>query len=259
VDLGEQFVRDGYIKIEQAFPADLAARCRDLLWLHTGCDPVDPSTWTAPVVRIRDQADPLFAAAANTDRLREAYDALVGPDHWMPRTTLGTFPVRFPSDEPPGDDGWHIDAGFPGADPSDFFTWRINITSRGRALLMLFLFSDVTVNDAPTRIRVGSHVDVARILSPYDEVGLTMMETSERARARTAGHEIALATGRPGDVYLCHPFLVHAAQAHHGTTPRFLAQPCLFSTGGFAGQLDPFKGASPVELAIRKAIATGSA
>jgi hypothetical protein len=38
---------------------------------------------------------------------------------------------------------------------------------------------------------------------------------------------LALATGRAGDVYLCHPFLVHAAQRHrarrHG--PRFVAQP----------------------------------
>ncbi len=29
---------------------------------------------------------------------------------------------------------------------------------------MLFLFSDVTETDAPTRIRVGSHLDMARIL-----------------------------------------------------------------------------------------------
>jgi len=36
-----------------------------------------------------------------------------------------------------------------------------------------------------------------------------------------------LATGKAGTVYLCHPFLVHAAQPHHGTEPRFLAQPPL--------------------------------
>ncbi len=36
--------------------------------------------------------------------------------------------------------------------------------------------------------------------------------------------------GLAGDVYLCHPFLVHAAQSHLGTTPRFLAQLPLYST-----------------------------
>jgi hypothetical protein len=34
---------------------------------------------------------------------------------------------------------------------------------------------------------------------------------------------LALATGTAGDVWLCHPFLVHAAQPHHGSSPRFMA------------------------------------
>ena len=43
----------------------------------------------------------------------------------------------------------------------------------------------------------------------------------------TGGLPEAVATGPAGTVYLCHPFLVHAAQAHCGATPRFLAQPPL--------------------------------
>jgi hypothetical protein len=67
----------------------------------------------------------------------------------------------------PGDTGWHVDLSFPGdsGDPdekNDFLSWRVNVASRGRALLMLFLFSDVGEKDAPTRIRVGSHLDMAR-------------------------------------------------------------------------------------------------
>lgn len=33
--------------------------------------------------------------------------------------------------------------------------------------------------------------------------------------------------GEAGTVYLCHRFLVHAAQPHRGRRPRFLAQPPL--------------------------------
>ena len=44
-------------------------------------------------------------------------------------------------------------------DAPDFLSWRANIYSKGRALLMLFLFSDVGERDAPTLIRVGSHAD----------------------------------------------------------------------------------------------------
>jgi hypothetical protein len=52
-------------------------------------------------------------------------------------------------------------------------SWRANIHSTGRALLVLFLFSDVGERDAPTRIRVGSHADIARQLAPAGERGLT--------------------------------------------------------------------------------------
>jgi hypothetical protein len=70
---------------------------------------------------------------------------------------------------------------------------------------------------------------------------------ARRADAVTSGQAIALATGRAGDVYLCHPFLVHAAQSHRGRNPRFLAQPPLYPIGA----LDPFNGSSPVEIAMR--------
>jgi hypothetical protein len=42
-----------------------------------------------------------------------------------------------------------------------------------RALLVLFLFSDVGEDEAPTRIRVGSHLDVRGILEPAGDAGLS--------------------------------------------------------------------------------------
>jgi hypothetical protein len=257
VTLAEDFIRNGFVKVEGAFSSELAGAARDLLWAQVDEAPDDPSTWTRPVVRLGYLEGGPFEAAANTPRLHAAYDMLVGAGRWVPRTNLGTFPVRFPSDEPPGDDGWHIDASFPPLPPdpeSDGFAWRVNLASRGRALLMLFLFSDVGEDDAPTRIRVGSHLDVARILAPFGEDGLTMMQVSRRAAEATAGHPVALASGSAGDVYLCHPFLVHAAQSHHGATPRFLAQPPLHPVGWLDGSFDPVAGDSPVESAIRLAL-----
>jgi hypothetical protein len=63
----------------------------------------------------------------------------------------------------------------------------------------------------------------------------------------------ALAVGEAGTVYLCHPFLIHAAQPHRGLVPRFMAQPPLH-------QAEPVRleredgGYSPVEMAIRRAL-----
>jgi len=257
VSATQDFVRDGFVVVNQAFPREVAAECRELLWQQMEASREDPATWTTPVVRLGYQSGGPFQRAANTARLHEVYDTLVGAGRWLPRTDLGTFPVRFPSADPPGDDGWHIDASYPPTPPdseADPFAWRVNIASRGRALLMLFLLSDVGPDDAPTRIRVGSHVDVARALEPFGDDGLTMMQASLRAAEASRSRPVSLATGKAGDVYLCHPFLVHAAQAHHGARPRFLAQPPLHLRGATASSLDPVAGTSPVERAISQAL-----
>jgi hypothetical protein len=251
-----QFVTDGYVRIERAFPRRLATQGRARMWRDIDADPGDPSTWTDPVVRLWVYWQKPFREAANTPVLRRAFDQLVGVGRWTPRDALGTFVVRFPSAEDPGDTGWHVDASFPAAqagDPSedgaDFSGWRVNLTSRGRALLMLFLFSDVGDDDAPTRIRVGSHLDIARHLAPAGEAGLG----EEIDVSVSAGRPEISATGPAGAVYLCHPFLVHAAQQHRGSTPRFLAQPGLEPAAPLS--IDRLDGDyAPVEMAIRRAL-----
>jgi Phytanoyl-CoA dioxygenase (PhyH) len=250
-----EFLRDGFVKIEAAFPRGLADECRAILWRDTGCDEAEPATWTRPVIRLGAYAQPPFVAAANTPVLHQAFDQLVGKGRWLRRADVGTFPVRFPSPADPGDDGWHIDVSFPpAAGPADdYFDWRANVTSRGRALLMLFLFSDAGENDAPTRIRAGSHLDMARRLAPAGENGRSLRELAAEGFEDSAARPQVLATGEAGTVYLCHPFLVHAAQPHRGTRPRFLAQPPLLPAEPL--RLSRADGAySPVEQAIRMAL-----
>jgi hypothetical protein len=249
-----QFIKDGFVRIERAFPRELADQGRMIMWRDLPCDPDDPATWTRPVIRLGHYGDEPFKRAVNSSVLCAAFDQLVGKGRWRPRANLGSFPVRFPHPDDPGDAGWHVDVSFAGddGDPNerqDFSSWRVNVTSRGRALLMLFLFSDVGERDAPTRIRVGSHLDMARFLAPAGEAGMSHLVLDKMG----AGRPQALATGEAGTVYLCHPFLVHAAQRHFGTTPRFMAQPPLHPAEPF--RLEREDGDySPVELAIRQAL-----
>jgi hypothetical protein len=251
-----RFVEDGVLRIDQAFSRQVAEAARDVLWRNSGCDPDDPRTWTRSVIRLGEYAGSPFSDAIDTLPLREAFDGLVGKGRWLPRKSIGTFPLRFPSAADPGDTGWHIDVSFAGKDsnPGDYLTWHANVSSKGRALLMLFLFSDVGEKDAPTRIRLGSHRDVARRLAPAGEEGLSLIDLAKNGFAETAGRREITATGDAGTVYLCHPFLVHAAQPHRGTRPRFMAQPPLFPAGPLS--LDRADGDySAVELAIREALA----
>jgi hypothetical protein len=249
----ESFVTEGFVRVPDAFPREVADAARAILWRDTGAAPDDPATWTRPVVRLGMYGQAPFVTAANTPALRTAFDALVGPGRWLPRDSLGTFPVRFPSPDDPGDAGWHVDVSF-GYDHPDFLEWRANVRSRGRALLLLFLFSDVGEDDAPTRIRVGSHLDIARMLAPAGDAGLSLRELAANGLAETAHCREVLATGEAGTVFLCHPFLVHAAQPHRGSRPRFMAQPPLLPVS--ADGLDISRGAAPVERAIRLALGT---
>lgn len=244
----DQFVTRGFIRIDHAFSPEIAAEARNILWNDLRLDRNNPATWTKPVVRLGMYSQDAFVASANTPVLHTAFDQLVGAGKWLPCRSMGTFPVRFPSETDPGDAGWHVDASFAGDDPSNFWEWRVNIHSKGRGLLMLFLYSDVGERDAPTRIRMGSHTDVARTLYPEGEAGLSFMEIAGKLDAMPE-REIALATGKAGTVYLCHPFIVHAAQAHHGTEPKFMAQPPLLLRENLC-----VDGTSPVETAINVAL-----
>ncbi|GAB1582209.1 phytanoyl-CoA dioxygenase family protein [Phyllobacterium phragmitis] len=243
----QDFIDNGFVKIENAFSAELARQCRDELWREIGLSPDEPESWTKPVIRVAFMSTPPFIEAANTPTLHKAYDQLTGEDRWLRPRGLGTFPIRFPSPGAPGDDGWHVDMSF--GDSPDFMEWRANVKSSGRALLMLFLFSDVGPDDAPTRIRKGSHLTIARELLPHGEKGATLRQLSADGYASTADCEVEIATGAAGTVYLCHPFLVHAAQPHQGREPRFMAQPPLYPKAEFDPALPP----SPVQIAIRRA------
>jgi hypothetical protein len=242
-ELAHAFVRDGFVRLDAAFSRACADACRAVLWPLTGCDPKDRATWK-PVVRIGGRSDACFQEAAASETLRAALHTLVG--RHAPLLGVGTFPIRFPHIDAPGDDGWHVDTSFPGDDPNDFFSYRANVHSRGRAALLLMLFSDVSPDDAPTRIRVGSHREVARVLAPHGERGLSFMELAAQLPDRG---DVALATGEAGTIYVCHPFLAHAAQPHRGQQPRFLAQPPIFGP-----PLDIERGTTPLERSIREAL-----
>lgn len=244
----QSFIHDGFVKFENAFSADLAIQCREELWAEIGLSPDEPEKWVQPVVRVGFKSSIPFIEAANTAQLHRAYDQLAGKGRWLAPKGLGTFPIRFPSAASPGDNGWHVDVSF-GTENPDFMEWRVNVKSSGRALLMLFLLSDVGPDDAPTMIRKSSHAVIARELLPYGSAGATLRQLSAGGYASTEGCEVLLATGGAGTVYLCHPFLVHAAQPHRGQTPRFMAQPPLLPNGEF----DPALPSSPVETVICQA------
>jgi hypothetical protein len=249
------FLTDGYVAVRGAVPAEVVEGCQDVIWSELqqrGVLRDDSSTWSAPVVRIPCPEGGPFAKAGTQPLLGEACDQLIGAGRWWRRDGIGgSIPVRFPSESDPGDAGWHIEASYETGGQ-----WRVNTRSRGRGLLALYLLTDVVAEAAPTRLRPGSHLDVPPILCPAGDDGLDWSEAAQRAAQASAHRATVLATGEAGDVFLCHPFLVHAASwPHCGRFPRMIAQPAVALHGEYPLQGLPVTLPSPVELAILASLA----
>ena len=245
----DQFILQGFIRIDNAFSTEVADAAVAILWNDLPCDRLNPSSWNQPVIRLGMYTQPPFIESVNTKQLNLIFNQLIGKDNWLPCKSVGTFPVRFPSAQQPNDTGKHVDASFAGSVPSNYFEWRVNVKSKGRALLMLVLYSDVSEKDAPTIIYEGSHVDVAKLLSKENDLGLSFMELAAKLDCLPKRKQV-FATGKAGTIYLCHPFLVHSAQAHHGVNPKFMAQPALLLKNELTIS-NSVLGYSPVEQAIR--------
>jgi hypothetical protein len=256
------FLRDGYVAIRGAVDPGVAARCRAAIWeslAARGIREEDQATWPAAVQAgdfssgpraaarhgTATTGDP-FAAAGRAPALVAACDELIGTGLWASPLQPGAAIVaRFPSQDR-ANAGYHIEGSYPG--PGGHW---VNIRSRARGLLALFLLSDVGPDDAPTRLVCGSHLYVPEFLAPYGDEGT--LADAEFWRPSVLCRPVAHATGRAGDVFLCHPFLVHTATwPHRGSVPRMIAQPAVHVRDGFT--LD---GSDPSPTA--RAIVTGLA
>jgi hypothetical protein len=243
----DQFIELGYLRVEQAIPGTVAQQCGDLAMEQLEIPASAP--WPEPVVRGVVDGEP-FHQAANAPRLLVAVDQLLAGEEWQPRPNLGLLVIRIPYPGDPGDTGWHIDASFPGPTTDTLYDWYVNYRSRGRGLLLLCLLSDIAVDDAPTRILEGSHHAIPPLLRPFGDDGVMGLS----APLPDPEGPIALATGLAGDVYLCHPFLVHAAGwPHRGSQPRLIAQPPIALEGALRLE-DGDRHLSPVALAVRRAL-----
>ena len=48
----KKFIRDGFVRIDCAFPREVAEQGCDIMWRDIPFDRHDPVTWTKPVIRL---------------------------------------------------------------------------------------------------------------------------------------------------------------------------------------------------------------
>ena len=246
-----QFERDGFVKLESAFPRESALAAQDFLWERLAAQGVrkdDPTTWVEPMVHLKETyTDPVFQAC-QTERLTGAIEDLIGRDRWAGKGKppyWGWWPVNFAvgADKswtvPTG--GWHWDG----------IQFKHFVDAPDQGLLLLPMFSETGPRGGASLIAAGSHRPVARLLakhpdginigeaiglsnatypwlsaltsqanSPADRVAYFMEQDGQDDTGQPL--RVVEATASPGDVYLCHPFVYHAASQNHSGIPRFM-------------------------------------
>jgi hypothetical protein len=221
----DAFLAHGFVRV-RGIPADRVAACHAVL-LDAATAGRSPGS---PVARLRWPRTSLFRGVATSPALTAAYDELIGAGRWTPPDlTGGTLVARFPSDAAPSDAGWHIEGNW-----SNGTEYCTNVHSDGRGLFALFLFSDVTLDDAPMGMLPGSHLLVPDVLAPHGRAGLGGNALVRSMDPKVLCRQASYATGEAGDVYLCHPFLIHTGTwPHRGQAVRLAANLKIEAEGGF--------------------------
>jgi len=215
----EHFLDHGYVVIHDCFTAEAAAELTDTIWTRLGYDPDDKSTWDRPSIHM-----PGHRRFPVQDFAPKAWDAvcdLVGEDRiakpyqWSDAfiVNLGEGADRPWQDAGPDVGGWHKDG--------DFFRHFLDSPEQG--LLTLVLWSDVRHQGGATFVAADSVGPVARFLADHPE-GVLPTEFPIKELVGQCG-EFVEATGRVGDVYLLHPYLLHAKAQNVLRLPRFITNP----------------------------------
>ncbi|MCX5661295.1 MAG: phytanoyl-CoA dioxygenase family protein [Planctomycetota bacterium] len=242
-----QFLDDGFIILRNTIPREIAAPILRKVWASAGADPDDRSTWTKPVVHIKEVMKCAESDAAYTPFLVDAMDDLMGHGRWTLNKHLGWWPITFPGHHAPPWQrptvGWHVDGSW----------FHHHVHSREQGLLTLHLYSDIDPGGGGTAIIPGSHKWVARMLAKHEPAGCTdpqAQSTGFGEYVQENLHRAIEVTGQVGDVGLMHPFMMHSVSANTGSRPRIICNPCQSLTEHMNfHRTDPDE-YSPVERAI---------
>jgi hypothetical protein len=216
------FLDKGYVVIHDCFTAEAAAEYTATIWTRLGYDPDDTSTWAAPSIHM-----PIHRRLDVKEFAPRAWQAMCdlvgGEDRIAPGHQWGDgFIVNLGegADEPwapagPESKGWHKDG--------DWFRHFLDSPEQG--LLTLVLWSDVQHQGGATFVACDSVGPVARFLAEHPE-GVLPGDFDFPGLAAGCT-DFAEATGRVGDVFLLHPFILHAKAQNLLRLPRYITNPAV--------------------------------
>lgn len=236
------FHEDGFVALPGAITPEDAVRMRERIWRrleHQGAIRADPSTWRpqqAYGLRTARKGDP---DPHDSIVFTGALDDVFGPGVWRTPSHWGqvlvTFPTAGPWDVPHRP--WHLDHRY---DQPFGVIWGVNI----------FLFVDaVEPRGGGTLVVRGSPAHVRRFVERARPATRTQKQWRQAFDASHAWFralsdpndtddrverflsvtdvngvptQVVELTGQPGDVVVCHPWLVHNGAPNANDRPRLM-------------------------------------
>ncbi|HCL31633.1 MAG TPA: hypothetical protein DIC52_24790 [Candidatus Latescibacteria bacterium] len=216
----EHFLDKGYVRMPHCFDRRVADEWRQLAFERLGYDEQDPQTWTEARVHlpgmnrveVKEFAPAAYSAICD---LMGGEERIALPVNWSDGFIVN-FNVR--ADEPwqapsAAASGWHKDG--------DWFRHFLDSPEQG--LLTIVIWSDIGPQSGGTFVAPDSIAPVARFLRKRP-VGYHPAEVrfGDLIGECTEFEEV---TGQVGDVFLLHPYMLHAASNNPSGRPRFITNP----------------------------------
>lgn len=215
----EHFLAYGFVRVPQAVDPHYLALWSSRVWSRLGFDAQDPTTWTEDKIHMPSAESGPVATIA--PKAWQAIGELCGgharcidstwSDGFIANFHHGRGQAWVPAG--PAAKGWHKDG--------DFFRHFLDSPEQG--LLTIVLWSDVIERGGPTYLIADSVAPVARYLAAHPEGvlpdGFPLRTIVDSCR------DFRVATGTAGDVFLMHPFMLHASSFNPLGRARLITNP----------------------------------
>ncbi len=218
----DRFLNYGYIKIEGCFSSTDVNDWIGLAFKRLGYVQNKPSTWIEdrihlpPMnrVEVADFSPKAWGAICD---LMGGVDRIKMPVHWADSFIINFNLGAHQPWQPPSPQirGWHKDG--------DWFRHFLDSPEQG--LLTIILWNDVQPKSGGTFIATDSVAPIAKYLLQYPQ-GLTPKE-AQFGQLIDQCQQFQEVTGQTGDVFLLHPYMLHAASQNPSGRPRIITNPAV--------------------------------
>jgi hypothetical protein len=234
----QHFLTHGYVHLTNCFTKEQAAEISKDVWTRLGMSPDDKSTWTKDTINMPSHFS--FDSAEFAPKAWAAICELCGGEDRITKDSRNwrdSFIVNLGTPEGEGKPlppkellRWHVDG--------DFFVHYLD--SPEQALLAIPLFTDIVADGGGTMICPDAIPKIAKFL--YDHPDGVSPHLTTRAepdfsvvdfrhgvnRFNDMVQEFdnfVEVTGKVGDVYLLHPFMMHSASHNALRNVRITSSP----------------------------------